>query len=138
MKKLLLIISLAIFICSCGHKAHVPTQAEKEMEQHKFTDQELSLDTEKITLLSEIRNIPFDTLYSILNDYSFKLDLDPGIPAQQALTYTVARHSYSKKQIASIIFSFKYEMMSRDDILDEAPGNSSADPGDNAAYEGTN
>jgi hypothetical protein len=108
-----------------------PTKAEIEKTQMEMAENEVNDDKEKIVLLSIIKQLPYDTLSSILKDYYFAVN-NTDNDYQKAIFYTVSHHGFSEKKIASVIFSFEYEMMTRDDILeDEADKNYVPVPDDN-------
>lgn len=112
---------LLLFGCIIKHK-HEPTKAEKEKIHIDFVEDQLNYSKEKIVLLSVIKGIPYDTLFAILKDYNWATNVlnedSTYRDFNKALSYTTARHSFSEKKIALIIFSFNYEMMSRDDIIE--------------------
>lgn len=112
-----------IFIYSCGSSVVKPelTRTEKEQLQLKFTERKLNHYKEKIVLLSAIKGVPYDTLYLILRDYYSQMDYlgnDDGNTLKNALTYTSEKHNLAKPKIASIIFSFKYEMLTQEEIIE--------------------
>ncbi|MEO6706709.1 MAG: hypothetical protein ABIN04_12785 [Ginsengibacter sp.] len=111
------LFGLLLLGCKVQNK-HVPTKDEIEKTQIDLVENQLSYSKEKIVLLSVIKRLPYDTLFSILRDYNFALNVF-NEDFNKALFYTTVHHNFSKKQIASFVFSFNYEMISRDDILDE-------------------
>jgi hypothetical protein len=126
-----LFVSL-VLISSCKIKSKPqPTKAEIEKVQMEMAENEANDDKEKIVLLSIIKQMPYDTLFSILRDYYFAVS-NTNNDYQKAVFYTVSHHGFSEKKIASVIFSFEYEMMTRGDILeDEADENYVPVPDDN-------
>lgn len=109
---------------SCSNKKQfkvekVLTKAEKEVIQLENAEYELRYSKEKIALLSAIKGVHYDTLYSILKDYYYNLDgnNDNDTLVRNAILYTAEKHVSSKSKIASCIFSFKYEMLTKDEIM---------------------
>jgi hypothetical protein len=76
-------------------------------------------------LLSIIKNVPYNQANSILRDYLAKT-LDFSQSTMENPEYivkiidTIAQNNnLSKKLTASIIFSYQYEMITKDEIIDE-------------------
>lgn len=125
MKRLLFLFFTFSLFFSCKQKIEEKkkaelTLAEKENLQFKKADGELKYNKEKIVLLANIKGIHYDTLYSILKDYYYKVDGDNenDTAIQTSLNYTTAKHKFPKSKIASFIFSFKYEMLSKEEIIE--------------------
>ena len=118
MIKLTIPLFFLLFVGCKVQPKHEPTKAEQEKEKIDLVEDILKGSKEKIVLLSVIKHLPYDTLFSILRDYNLGLN-NSDENFENAIFYTTARHNFSEKQIASFIFSFKYEMMSRDDIIDD-------------------
>lgn len=116
--KTLILLLILFSSCTRYHKKEL-TEKEKEKMQLQSAESDLNYDKEKLVLLATIKQLPYDTLFSILRDYYFKTDFRSNATFEQAINYTTERHSLSKRKIADIIFNFKYEMMTRDDIIDE-------------------
>jgi hypothetical protein len=111
---------LLILTSSCKNKhSQEPTAADMRKMQIDLVEDQLNDSREKILLLSVIKQLPYDTLFSILRDYNLALDTSDE-NFEQALLNTEIRHTFSKKEIASFIFSFNYEMMSTYDIMEKA------------------
>lgn len=114
----LFLILILFSSCKQSHKKEL-TQLEKEKMQLQSAESDLNNNKEKLVLLATIKQLPYDTLFSILRDYYFKTDYLSDATFEQAISYTTDRHSFPKREIADIIFNFKYEMITRDDIIDE-------------------
>jgi effector-binding domain-containing protein len=131
MKKFIQIISLLLIIYSCSSetkKEHSKKElSKKEIKalNYKLADLELSNQKEKIILLSTIKKVPYDTLYLILKDYYATISVFTYHSDSCVFIYNKTINSISKNyhlpksKVASIIFSFKYEMQTKQDILDD-------------------
>ena len=129
MKKITYIIFLfSIVSCSNNNNSEIKKQSkeeEKEAIQLKRAERELKYDKEKIALLSTIRGVHYDTLYSILKDYYYKLDRKDNNDTfvLNAILFSTEQHGFPKSKIASFIFSYKYEMLTKEEIEENAFSN---------------
>ena len=85
----------------------------------------LEYDAEKIGLISIIKHVPYVKANSVLRDYLAKTSLNFSIMENPEyivkVVDTIARkNNLSKKITASIIFSYQYEMITRDEIVEDA------------------
>lgn len=123
MRKCYLIYLLVLVLCNCK-RSETPKELaplEREKLAIEFAEYELSESTEKIFLLSHIEKIQYDTLYLILRDYYSRIDhLDSLQTYSDALTYIANKYKMPPPKVASLIFSFKYEMLQRDELLEDA------------------
>lgn len=130
MKKYLipLFSSLLLYYgCSNSDSRKELSEKEKQEIEIKHAKWELDDQKEKIVLLASIKNIPSDSLYDILMDYtiqaggaySFSTRFD-SIPYEKITEAVARKHRTSKHRIASLIFSFKYEMRTPDEIIEKA------------------
>lgn len=126
MKTLFPFLLVILIAASCSNKnepekKHELTNAEKEIAQLKNVDEVLSDSKEKIALLSAVKGVHYDTLYSILKDYYYKLDGNSNNDTlvNTAIIYTTEKHGLTKSKIASCIFSFQYEMLTNDEITEK-------------------
>ena len=90
----------------------------------KLSQFDFELDKEKIALLAIIKNIPSDKLYLILREYYSKtLNIDKDICTvlySENLVKSISlQYNLPKEKIAYLIFSFKYEMITKENITDE-------------------
>ncbi len=132
MKAFLILSLLSIFVSSCNNPKSkketnkVSSEAEKLEKIYKRVEENLSYDEEKIILLSAIRKIPLDTLNSILRDYYVFTDTvsssdeNSKYQYQSSISRISDKYKISKSKIASLIFSYKYEMLSKEDIEESA------------------
>ncbi|MDO6761743.1 hypothetical protein Q4566_16160 [Tamlana sp. 2_MG-2023] len=134
MKNIILPFLLTAIFCSCENsssnereKQNSLTKQEKsEIElNYEIADKYLRYDAEKVALVSIIKNIPQEKTNSILRDYLAK---SYGLSAQKweepnniiKIVDSIAiKNRLSKKQTASIIFSYLYEMITKDEIIDD-------------------
>ena len=126
MNKFIQIIFLLLLISSCSKetKKELPEKA-KTVSKYEIADIELMDKKEKIVLLSIIKEVPYDTLYHILkdyyaaiNDYTFLSDKDV-IICNKTINSISEKYKIPKSKIASLIFCFKYEMQTKQEIKDE-------------------
>jgi len=132
MKKLLFIlsfiplflISMLVYSCNSSSKQEAPKKSKTETG-YEIADMFLEYDAEKIGLLSIIKNVPHEQANSVLRDFLAKT-YGSGLLSMDSLDYvvkvvdTIARkNNLSKKLTASIIFSYQYEMITREEIMEE-------------------
>ena len=138
MKKLLLIILVTIFL-SCddspsqeSSKKEPSKQESSAKEKEKsltekvyiLTDLSLKSDSEKIGLISIIKDVPLEKVYSVLRDYKSKKLLflfkrEGSKSIIEMVDSLSKKNKISKKMTASIIFSYEYEMITESEIIDE-------------------
>jgi hypothetical protein len=119
-----------ILIISCRdekiieEKTEVVSNKKTEIANpYSLEDFILEEQSEKIVLLSIIKNIQQDTLRFVLREY---LKENPEITATINKTYEKSIDAISKKyhiskpKIASILFSYRYEMLTKDEIEENA------------------
>lgn len=127
-----ILLSLVLFTgCKIFKKKEkkAPTPQEKLESAYKYAEFELSDQTEKIVLLSDIKGVSYDTLYAILKDYyaltdDYQYSRDSlSIISQNTISTISKTYRISKLKVASLIFSFKYEMQTKEEIEQEAIDN---------------
>ena len=121
MKKILIILIFLVISCKDKEPEKVITKApEKVVNPYSSADYDLSKNSEKLMLLSILKKIPQDTLRLVLRDY---------LKENQYIEYgnftdnidTISqKYNISKFKIASIIFSYKYEMLTKEEIEQSA------------------
>jgi hypothetical protein len=126
MKKLLLILILIVFGCKDKKETEFLKTQEQRKEKyekaHSATDLLLELDAEKLALLSIIKNTPNDSLHLILKDYldkTYPLVTDAS-HVDKVIEEISKKYHIPKTKIASIVFSYNYEMLTRDEIEQSA------------------
>ncbi len=124
MKKILLILIFMVFGCKDKEPEKViAKEPAKVVDPYSYTDFILSTDTEKLMLLSILKKIPQDTLRLVLREYlkANPEDLDGlGVNKADNLDTISQKYHISKFKIASIIFSYKYEMLTEEEIEQSA------------------
>lgn len=136
MKRLATILLILVVICSCKKSEPKKELSEKEKQEsfYKIAEVELLFQKEKIVLLSEIKRVPYDTLYLILRDYYSKTFYSSYLPdssrlvCENAINSISKNYHVSKPRVASFIFSFKYEMLSKEDIISREHEQELSDP----------
>lgn len=132
MKTLLTLFILLQFFCSCQdskpqkEEKKILTETEKFENLNERIERQLSYEKEKIIMLSEIRKISFDTLNLILRDYLVITDTVSSTDEnskhlfQSAIARISDRYRISKSRIATFLFSYKYEMITKEEIEESA------------------
>lgn len=126
----LLLLSLVFWSCQHSKAKEEPKKILSDTKKiEKITEhieETLSYDREKVILLSQIRRIPFDTLNFILRDYYVATDTVSSFDKnskylyQSAIVKIANTYKITKSKIASLIFSYKYEMLTKEDIEESA------------------
>lgn len=117
-----LILLISILSCNKSKPKKVLSETEKRVENAK---EELSDFSEKMVLLSTMKRIPYDSLNLILIDYysitSYYTDSSDSLMfySQKAIDEISEKYHISKERTASIIFSFKYEMLTKEEMVNE-------------------
>ena len=131
MNKLILFILIISFWSCNDSSAEKTTKANKvksKLERdYEMADMLLQFDAEKIGLLSILKDVPQEKANAILRDYLAKTFDFSALLSNEDPNYivkvvdTIARkNNLSKKLTASIIFSYQYEMVTKDEIIENA------------------
>ncbi|RZK47913.1 MAG: hypothetical protein EOO99_11955 [Pedobacter sp.] len=116
---------LLAMMISCKDKEEVEKPASKlELEKKASENAELELEDkgEKIALISAAKDYPLDSTYLILKDYYTKaneFDFNSGNYYDSIFNLISKNRKVSKKKVAQIIFAFKYEVLTREEIEQE-------------------
>lgn len=94
------------------------TKKENKIDKYWLADSELEDAGEKIALLSILKNTPKDSITLVMRDYLLNTEND-SIPFEKVITSISEKYHISKHRIASIVFSYKYEALTKDDIENE-------------------
>ena len=98
-------------------------KSNKIEDANQIADFELEFENEKIALISIMQGISTDSVKLVLRDYFTKNYLSNDIENEftEKIIDTISeQRKMSKHKIASIIFSFKYEMQTKTEIEDNA------------------
>ena len=114
------LIILSIFwLTYCGKEKKEPEKVltEKKIAENKYSyaDSELKDNQEKITLLSFIKNTPKDSINLVIREYLMKTEYED-VFFEKYVEQVAKKYSISPKKVASIIFSYKYEVLTKDEI----------------------
>jgi hypothetical protein len=132
MKTLFTLFILLQFFCSCQdskpkkEEKKIISETEKLEKLNDNIERQLSYEKEKIILLSEIRKIPFETVNLILRDYLVITDTVSSTDEnskqlfQSAIVKISDKYKISKSRIATLLFSYKYEMITKEEIEESA------------------
>ena len=124
MKSPISILIILICVLSCCNSKPKKELSKKE-KQEKRVKENLSEYSEKIVLLSVIKKIPYDSLKFILTEY---YTITAGYTnssdslkyySEKAISHISEKYHILKRRAASLIFSFKYEMLTKEEIVDE-------------------
>lgn len=122
MKFMISFLILIVTISRCNSSKPKQVLSEKE-KQIQWVQEELSGLSEKIVLLSIIKGISYDSLYQILTDYHVMIDYASSdslkFYSEKAIDNISENYHVSKRRVASLIFSFKYEMLSKEEVVDD-------------------
>lgn len=130
--KYLLIFTFLFLVLACNKSTKKQetkkelTEQEKALKKYKYAELELGYQKEKIFLLSEIKRIKYDTLYQILKEYIantpefIKYEKSPEKDLAKIIEDISIKLELSKAKVASVIFSYKYEMMTQEEIVEKA------------------
>ena len=126
MKKLMLILIIIAFGCKDKKETEFLESQEKIKTKydkaHTVTDVLLDFDGEKLALLSIIKNTSNDTLRLVLKDYldkTYPLITDAS-KIDKIIDTISQKYQISKIKVASIVFSYNYEMLTKDEIEQSA------------------
>lgn len=127
MKNIIPFFLIVLFICSCNSstKEKEPTKSKTELD-YEIADMFLEYDAEKIGLISIIKGIPHEKANSVLRDYLAKtngstmLTMENPEYVVKVVDSIARKNNLSNKITASIIFSYQYEMITRDEIVEDA------------------
>ncbi|MCG8883931.1 hypothetical protein G1L02_12290 [Tenacibaculum finnmarkense] len=126
MKKIILFILITMFFQSCNFSSNKNEKEKTKKElDYEIADDYLEYDSEKIGLLSVIKNVPYQKANSVLRDYLAKTINYSDLSSENQnyivnVIDTIARkNNLSRKLTASIIFSYKYEMITKDEYFEE-------------------
>ncbi len=119
-------VSFSFLFFACGSKAETKkeekaiTEEEKIQMRYDHADMVLSFDKEKVLLLSIIKGVEEETAKSILRDYLI-YDLDSFVEednskAKKVILEISEKHSLPVSKVASLIFSYKYEMITKEEV----------------------
>lgn len=123
--KFFVIICMCFILNSCFDKDSKKDKIKlnKVEDASQIADFELEFENEKIALISIIQGISTDSVKLVLRDYFTKNYLSNDIENEftEKIIDTISEHrKMSKQKIASIIFSFKYEMQTKTEIEENA------------------
>jgi hypothetical protein len=130
MKKLLILILIAS-LSSCDNsssekKTKNDLSKAKLNKDYEIAEMFLQYDAEKIGLLSIIKNVPPEQVNLVLRDYLAKTFSSESFLINENPKYVVKlvdsianKNNLTRKLTASIIFSYQFEMITKDEIIDE-------------------
>ncbi len=128
MKKIMFFAVLMICI-ACNNSSKEKSSNENEITElekyYQVADMFLEFDAEKVGLLSIIKEIPQEKANSVLRDYLAKtlgnsmFSLEDPKYIVKVVDTIAEENGLSKKMTASIIFTYQYEMITEDEIIEE-------------------
>jgi len=123
--KNLIILILSVIFYSCDYSSSKTERKYESANDQLFVELMMGFDGEKIGLLSIIKQVPYEQVNSVISDYltdSFKhLIIKQNNPEYFVnLVDSIAlKNNLSRELTASIIFSYRYEMITKEEIVDE-------------------
>ena len=128
-----LILLFALLFFGCNKKEEVKENESSEDNGQEvsafFTDLILNQEDEKIALLSIIKNTQKDTVKLILKEYLSEADnvfksQENKTDYLKIIDLISNKFNMNKNKVSSIIFSYKYEMLTQEDVVNEYKENS--------------
>ncbi|MFY8189284.1 MAG: hypothetical protein ACOVLC_15175 [Flavobacterium sp.] len=124
MKKYLFILILIIASCSNGKDKNKFDNNDQTKENEKIEYDLLRFDNEKVTLLSLSKNLSQKQIVKILTEYddmtfaNFDSIEDPDF-YKNIIDSIALNNNMNSQNVASIIFSFKYELVTNEEVIEE-------------------
>ena len=127
------VIILVFLAISC--KKREESNSKRNVKKISDADLELIGNEEKIALLAIAKGMNYDSLYSILKDYYTNVgDSTDALSYTKAVMVTSQKYSISNRLVAKIVFSYKYEMLSKEEIVSESERESDIEQRDYQGY----
>ncbi|SEP49215.1 hypothetical protein [Niastella yeongjuensis] len=123
MKALAFILIQFIIVGGCN-SSRPKGKLIKNVKHEQKTIDKLFNCSERIVLLSTLKGISYDSLNHILTDYhlmtanNFSVDSSRYF-SNKAIDDISEKYKISKRKIALLVFSFKYEMLTKEEIFEE-------------------
>lgn len=124
MKNILALMLLIFVSCSKTEQKKEVSKKEQQIDKYFLADLELESEDEKITLLSILKKTSKDSIILVMRDYLANTESD-SIPYKDVINKISQKNNISNNKVASIVFSYKYEMLTKDDITNEFTENES-------------
>lgn len=91
---------------------------EQQTDRYFLADLELEIEDEKITLLSILKNTSKDSTILVMRDYLLNTEND-SIPYETVVSTISQKHNMPKRKVAGIVFSYKFEMLTKEDVEED-------------------
>lgn len=125
MRSVSIIVLALILLTSCKktEPAKELTVVEKQEMASQWAEWELSDQHEKISLLASIKGMRYDSLYSVIKKYYSKMHAvrfeedKIAIASDIAIGQISEMSKLSRSQVASLIYSFKYQMITEEEVI---------------------
>jgi hypothetical protein len=123
---------IAIFTLGCKSNQKVKevvkpaTEQEIREDRYRYAEMILEYEYEKIQLLSIIHNINTDTVYQVLKEYLannpdfVKFGEAEKEKYDNLFSEISKKFKISRRRIATLVFSYKYETLTKDEIEEAA------------------
>lgn len=118
MKYILALTLLISISCSKTEQKKEISKKEQQINKYFLADLELESEDEKITLLSMLKNTSKDSIILVMRDYLLNTESD-SMSYKDIINKISQKYNISNNKIASIVFSYKYETLTKDDITNE-------------------
>jgi len=116
------------FFClflGCQDSTTKKKELSSEEANRQYQEMEISSNSEKVMLLSVIKHISYDTLKGILVEYyshvdEHRLGDSLSVYSKNAIDKISEKYKLDPAKVAALIFSYKYEMLTKEEIGDNA------------------
>lgn len=136
MKKYVIIWLLLSLIACHAKRENKVTEVSIRDRLLQDVESELMEEKEKLYFLSIVNRIPYDTIFQIVKDYKlyclenelFLYESNNAVEKYDSVLMSfVTKYHLSKKKVASMLFSLKYEMRPPSDIISDTKNDQFAD-----------
>jgi hypothetical protein len=120
--KIITLILISLFVSSCNkEKENIKTQADTINDAYDANVKYLKdWEEEKITLFSIISGIDKNKVITVIAEYETKRSYSSDYDDIEKIIDTISfTQLIPKKEVAKIIFGYKYEMITKDDFVED-------------------
>ena len=133
---------LILLVIGCKDAKRQKVVQTAEQKALNAAKSELSFHIEKLVLISKAIKIPYDTLYDVMLEYLVKTSASQDsidstrLQIVNSIEHLSSKYRLSERKISAIIFNYKYEMLTKEEIEQAAIENyePEPDPGDEHDY----
>lgn len=120
MRTIILIFVLVLFACNSKNENREKSSIQKKADRLNENIKNLEDNQdEKITLYSIVTGVDKNTLITVISDYETKKSYSSGHGDIEKIIDTISfTRLIAKHTVAKIVFGYKYEMITKDDIVE--------------------